>query len=94
MSFLKKLFGLGGSEPKAEATPAMEEHKGFRIVATPMAVGREYQVAGTITREVDGVVREHKFIRVDRLPSKEEAVSFIFMKGRQIVDQMGDRMFN
>ncbi len=93
MSFLKKLFGLGQSAPKAAEPPQTEEHKGYTIAATPMAVGHEFQVCGVITREIDGVLREHRFVRVDRLSSKDEATTLIFFKGRQIIDQNGDRMF-
>ncbi len=93
MSFLKSLFGLGKSGP-AEMPPApTREYNGYTIEATPMAGGREFQVCGIIRREVDGVVKEHRFIRVDKLPTRDDAIDLIFRKGQQMIDQMGDRVF-
>ncbi len=92
MSFLKKLFGGGGS-PK-EAAPAKSiEHNGFTIAATPYKDTGQYQTCGVISKEVAGKRREHKFIRADRFASLEEAVEFSLGKGRQIIDQQGERLF-
>ena len=95
MSFLKKLFGLGGPA-KPEPAPELktEDYRGCIITATPVKVGGEYQVCGVITRDFDGTLKEHKFIRVDRTSSRDEAIALIFLKGRQIIDQSGDRLFN
>lgn len=92
MSWLKKLFGGGGAEP---AAPTREiEHAGFTIRAEPYkAEGGQYQVAGTVTKQVGGEVKEHRFIRADRFPSVEDALDFSLVKGRQLVDQEGERMF-
>ena len=43
--------------------------------------------------DVDGVRREHKFIRADSFATLEEAADFALSKGRQIVDEQGSRMF-
>jgi hypothetical protein len=94
MSFLKSLFGLGKSTPAAPVPAQTLEHKGYIIAATPMTEGREFQVCGMISREVDGAIKQHRFIRVDKLPTRDEAVDLIFRKGQQIIDQMGDRMFD
>lgn len=91
MSFLKKLFGGG---PAIEAVPAKSiDHKGFTIAATPYKDGGQYQTCGVISKEVNGQRREHKFIRADRFQSSDEAVEFSLSKGRQIVDQQGERLF-
>lgn len=97
MSFLKRLFGGGGeSSHAAPAKPAGEtEHKGFIIQATPFkADGGQYQTCGIISKEIDGVVKEHKFIRADRFATLEDVVSITLSKGRQIVDEQGVQMFN
>jgi hypothetical protein len=95
MSLLKTLFGIGKSKKPVETAPAPTiKHKGYTIAATPMTEGREFQVCGVISREIDGVVKEHRFIRVDKMPSRDDAIDLIFRKGQQIVDQMGDRMFS
>jgi hypothetical protein len=92
MSFFKSLFG-GGTAASQAAPAAQAEHNGFLIEATPYAADGQYQVSGTISKQVDGVRREHKFVRADRFSSKAEAASFCLVKGRQIIDQQGDRMF-
>ncbi len=94
MSFLKSLFGIGKSSPAASEPGPTREHNGYVIEAMPMTEGREFQVRGVIRREIDGVTREHTFIRVDKLPTRDEAIELIFRKGQQIIDQSGDRMFN
>ena len=51
-------------------------------------------VAGSVEKEINGVRKEHKFIRADRHASYDDAVEFSLAKARQIVDQMGERMFS
>lgn len=93
MSFLKKLFGGGSSEEGAAEAGASVEHQGFTIRATPFKSEGQYQTAGVIEKEIDGVRKEHKFIRAERHASFEAAVDFALIKGRQIVEQVGERMF-
>ena len=91
MSFLKSLFG---SRTAAEAPPAPgEDYKGFTIRATPMPVGGEYQLAGQIEKEIGGELKVHKFVRADRMSSRDEAVSFSLAKARLIVDEQGEHVF-
>jgi hypothetical protein len=95
MSFLKSLFGLGGKSADA-AQPAVAkeiEYKGFAIAATPYKEGGQYQTAGRITKEIAGERKEHSFIRADRFSSLDEAVDCALSKGRQIIDEQGDRLF-
>ena len=92
MSFLKSLFGR--STPAAPPGPVRrEEHEGFVIEASPMADGGQYLVCGTISKEVGGERREHRFIRADRCPAIEDAADMTIRKGKQIIDQMGERIF-
>lgn len=91
MSFLKKLFG-GGIDP-APAPEAREDYKGFTLVAQPYKAEGQYQVAGSIQKEIDGTVKTHAFVRADRFATREDASSIALMKGRQMVDQLGDGIF-
>ncbi|KAB2850017.1 MAG: hypothetical protein F9K44_06185 [Hyphomicrobiaceae bacterium] len=94
MSFLKSLFGLGGksgSEPPSALKQI--EHNGFTIEARPYMEGGQFQTAGLISKTIDGQRKEHKFVRADRFSSIEEAAEFALIKGRQIVDEQGDRLF-
>lgn len=95
MSFWKKLFGGGGAEGGRAEAPAGEpvEHNGFTIVATPFSEGGQFQTCGVISREIDGEMREHRFIRADRFASRDDAIETTLRKARQIIDEQGDRLF-
>lgn len=94
MSFLKKLFGLGGGGAAAPSAPAeTQEHGGYTITATPIKDGGQFQVSGTISKVIDGETKEYKFLRVDRFNDRVSCVELIFMKGQQIIAEQGDKMF-
>ena len=95
MSFLKRLFGGGGSGPPAGEATAGEalDYKGFSIRATPFKADGQYQCCGVISKEIGGEVKEHRFIRADRFSSPDEAAPIILRKGQQIVDEQGERVF-
>jgi hypothetical protein len=92
MSFWKSLFSGGAAGAGSASAPSVE-HNGFTITAQPVADGGTYRIAGTITKEIGGAKREHKFVRADTFSSREEAISFSEVKARQIIDQQGDRLF-
>ncbi len=91
MSFLKKLFG--GRSEGAPAAGKSVEHNGFTIRAEPFKAEGQFQTAGVIEKEIGGVRKQHKFIRAERHASFEAAEEFTLLKGRQIVDQQGERLF-
>ena len=96
MSFLKRLFGGAGGEATeaASAKPAKQvEHKGFLISATPYKAEGQYQTCGVVSKEVDGVMKEHRFIRADRFAGLDDAVDISIKKGIQLVDEQGERIF-
>jgi hypothetical protein len=96
MSFLKRLFG--GSDKAADASaPAVArqvEHKGFLVSATPYKADGQYQTCGIVSKEIGGVLKEHKFIRADRFASLDDAVEVSLKKGIQLVDEQGDKVFS
>ena len=65
MSFLKKLFGLGGggedADAKTSAAEQTQEHDGYLIRATPYKEGGRYQLRGVNTKEINGVEQRHDF---------------------------------
>ena len=94
MSFLKRLFGGGGSDEGAGGKPAKQiEHKGFTIAATPYKNDGQYQTCGVVSKEVDGALKEHRFVRADRFAALDDAVEVSLRKGQQIVDEQGERIF-
>jgi hypothetical protein len=95
MSFLKRLFGGGGSAATADPGPAASsEHVGFAIKATPYEEGGQWQMCGVIEKEIGGELKSHRFVRADRFPTRDQAAEFTLSKARQIIDQMGDRLFS
>ena len=94
MSFLKKLFGGGSSSESAPAAPKRQlEYNGFMIAATPYKEGGQWQTCGTVTKTVNGEVKEHRFIRADRFADEDAAADHAILKGQQIVDQLGESVF-
>lgn len=95
MSFLKSLFGRRGGDAPAGPAKALKEaeHQGFRIRAEPFASEGQYQTAGSIEKIVDGEAKTHRFVRADRFSSADDAADHALRKGRQIIDEQGERMF-
>jgi len=90
-SLFKKLFGGGGvSRPAAVGV----DYNGFTLYPEPMAEGGQFRVAGRINKEVNGQLREHRFIRSDMCTSAEQANELMLQKSRQFIDQMGEGIFN
>ena len=38
--------------------------------------------------------KEHRFVRADRFSGEEEAADITLNKGRQIIDERGDKVFD
>ena len=95
MSFLSKLFSGSSGEPSAPAKAAAEEeYKGYLIKATPTAVGGEHQLAGSIEKQVGGELKTYNFVRADKFSSRDDATAMSLAKGRQLVDEQGDKLFS
>jgi hypothetical protein len=94
---LKSLFaGLAaGSGTSANAAPAETvEYKGYRIKPAPYPNNGVYQTAGTIEKDGPDGVREHRFVRADTHPNRDDAIAFAVSKAKQIIDLQGDRIFS
>jgi len=91
----RRLAGRSGStesgEPSAgEAT----EYKGFRIRPTPFAAKSGFQTSGVIEKDFDEGLKTSSFIRADTHPTRDDAAAFAVAKGKQIIDEQGDRLFD
>ena len=91
MSFWKKLFGGGAVREEPPLDPV--EYKGFTIRPTPFVEDGQYQTCGVIAKEIGGEMKEHRFIRADRFPSRDDAVDVTLRKARQLIDEQGERIF-
>jgi hypothetical protein len=98
MSFWKNLFGGGGDKAAAadgaDTVLGEESYKGFLIKAIHMPVGSEMQLAGTIEKDIGGELKTYRFVRADRLSSKDDLIAMALAKGRQIIDEQGETIFS
>lgn len=95
MSFWKNLFGGGSStaEPAGDKVLGEDSHKGFLIKAIEMKAGSELQLAGTIEKEVGGELKTYRFVRADRMSSRDDLIALALAKGKQIIDEQGEAIF-
>ncbi|WP_439121859.1 HlyU family transcriptional regulator [Marivita sp.] len=90
MSFLKKLFGGGGSTPPAAPS---EMHNGYTIYAEPVKDGGTWRIGARIEKEIEGEVKSHFMMRADTLQAFEDAAKASVDKAKMLVDQQGDQIF-
>jgi hypothetical protein len=95
MSFWKNLFGGGSSnaEPAGDKVLGEEGYKGFLIKAIEMKAGSELQLAGTIEKDLGGELKTYRFVRADRMSSRDDLTTLALAKGRQIIDEQGEAIF-
>lgn len=93
MGLFSRLFG-GGSKPEQKADVEPVEYKGYFIYQEAQSEGGQYRIAGRITKEIDGELKTHKFIRSDVLPTQSDADEFMLKKAQMFIDQMGDNIFS
>ncbi|HEX8665521.1 MAG TPA: HlyU family transcriptional regulator [Beijerinckiaceae bacterium] len=97
VSFLKAIWswlaGGGGGAASDEAPMEAVEYKGYRIRPAPYVAPGGFQTAGVIEKDAPDGMKEHRFIRAETHPSRDDAAAFAVQKGRQIIDQQGERMF-
>ena len=86
MSLFSKLFGGGGGAAAADPI----DYKGFSITPAPAREGSRYRIGAHV--EKDG--KSHHLIRADTLDDAESANEASINKAKQLIDQMGDRLFD
>lgn len=95
MGFLSKLFGGNSNSNNDKKTKTIEpvEYNGYLIYAEPLAEGSQFRIAGHITKDVDGVIKTHRFIRSDVLSSESDACELMIKKSKLFIDQSGPTLF-
>lgn len=91
--FFSRLFGGRGAAAEAPAGEAVE-YKGFRIRPVPFRADGQFQTAGVIEKDFPDGAKEHRFVRAEKHASREEAEQFAITKGKQIIDERGDKVFD
>jgi hypothetical protein len=90
----RRLAGKAKDTPTSEPPFDAVDYKGYRIRPAPYPSGGGYQTAGVIEKHFPDGLKEHRFVRAETHPSRDDAVTFAIAKARQIVDQQGDRVFD
>lgn len=91
-SLLRRWFGAAATEDRAPEAEAVE-YNGYTIQPTPRSQGGQYLTAGVIRKTFSEGEREQLFIRADTHASHEQACQHALLKGRQLIDEQGDRLF-
>ncbi|MGL4829165.1 MAG: HlyU family transcriptional regulator [Vibrio sp.] len=91
MGLFSRLF----AKPK-QAIPLVQpiEYKDFLIYQEPIAENGQFRVAGRITKEIDGELQTHRFIRSDLVSNKADAEELMLKKAQLFIDQMSGQIFN
>lgn len=84
-----KLFG-----GKAKLEPEPERYEGFAIYPASQKDSGGYRLAARVEKEVGGEMKVHHLIRADTLNTQEAANDAAIAKAKQLIDQMGARIFN
>jgi len=92
LGFLKKIFG-GDSVEKPVVSDPPTEYSGFSIAPCPKQEAGGWSTEAMITKEVDGELKTHHFIRADKTGDREGAVVLTLNKCRMTIDQVGDGIF-
>ena len=90
-NFFRKMFTTN-STTKASSSPPVE-YNGYSIQATPQPQGGQYITAGIIRKQFADEIKEQRFIRADTHMSAEGASEHAIRKGKQIIDEQGERLF-
>ena len=91
---LSRLFGGRGESEAREPSGPPVEYRGYRIRATPYRTAGRFQTAGVIEQDGPKGMKEHRFIRAETHDSRDDAIAFSISKGKQIIDERGDRVFD
>jgi hypothetical protein len=90
---LSRLFGGRGEGESGEPSVAPVEYRGYCIRPAPYRTQGKYQTAGVIEKDSPEGLKEHRFVRAETHESREDAIAFSISKGKQIIDERGDRVF-
>jgi hypothetical protein len=91
-AFWSRLAGPGAGGAEAVEAAAVE-YNGYRIRPTPFRNNGQFQTCGIIEKDGPEGMKQHRFIRADAYPGREDAIAFTITKAKQIIDLQGDRIF-
>jgi hypothetical protein len=92
VGLFSRLFGSSDKGATFKQTEPVE-YEGFLIYQEAKAEAGQYRIAGRITKEIDGELKEHTFIRSDVVASKQDADDLMLNKAKMFIDQMRGDIF-
>jgi hypothetical protein len=90
----RRVGGVGKASDAGEPAQPAVEYNGYRIRPTPYASRGQYQTAGTIEKDFADGTKQYRFVRAETHPSSADAATFAIAKGKQIINEQGDRVFD
>ena len=94
MGFFSKLFGRSDDDAaESGSKDVVTEYNGYMIRPAPRKQGAQWLLAGVITKQSADGVKEYAFVRADTFAARDEAAAFAITKGKQIIDEQGDNIF-
>ncbi len=73
---------------------AREHYNGYELLARPIREGGQWRLAGTVCRSGDEAAGTgYDFVRADTMADHDDCVRMCLVKGRQLVDEQGERLF-
>jgi hypothetical protein len=93
-NFFRGLVASGDKDTDDEASVEdAVEYQGFLIRPVPRKQDSQWLTSGVIIKPGGEADQEHPFVRAETHGSKEQANDFAIVKGKQIIDEQGDRLF-
>ncbi len=93
-SFFSRLFGAGSNKP--DTAPVQSDPVSYldlTIVPGPIKADGQWRLAGVIIKDTPDGKLQRDFLRADTFSTSGEAEEFAIRKGKQIIDEQGDRLF-
>ncbi len=89
---LDRIAGRGKEVGSDEATAGVD-YKGYTIRPAASQQGSQWLTEAIITKVIDESERKHHHIRAETHSTKDDADAHSMLKAKQIIDQLGDRLF-
>jgi hypothetical protein len=89
--FLRKLVSGAPGESSQAADPVA--YNDFQILPTPSKSDGGWRIQALITKEMEGEVKTHEFIRADTVGDRQGAIDMTISKAKRTIDEQGERIF-
>lgn len=92
-NFLRHLVAPQDKDAPDRGGAETVDYNGFTIRPASRRQGSQWLTAGVITKQFEEELKEHHFIRAETHPSQDVADVFSITKAKQIIDELGDKIF-